>query len=172
MTVVHWSPVFVKKERMDVLVDSLRYCIENKGLNVFAYCIMKTHLHMLVNTDDPHHLKDTIRDFKKFVTKRIVNLLKTERDEESVRLLKLFSHEARFSAKHARYKLWMVGNHAIEVSDEKMAWIKINYIHNNPVKAGYVPYHYNWEYSSASNYYDKPSILPAVICLPPRLSTF
>ena len=75
------------------------------------------------------------------------------------------------SKKHKNYKFWRPGNYAIEVYTEKFVWIKINYIHNNPVKAGLVKSPLDWVYSSASNYQDEESILE-VFKLPQRLRTF
>ncbi|MBX3164825.1 MAG: hypothetical protein KF900_10110 [Bacteroidetes bacterium] len=68
------------------------------------------------------------------------------------------------------HKFWQEGNHAIELYNEKFVWDKINYIHNNPVEAGYVRKSYEWIYSSASNYYGMESIIE-VECLQQRLNT-
>jgi putative transposase len=73
--------------------------------------------------------------------------------------LKQFEEEANQSQKHKTYKFWQVGNHAIEIYSLKFTWEKINYIHNNPVKAGLVTESYYWRYSSASNYQDMESVL-------------
>ena len=64
-TVVGWIDVFTRKAYNDTVIDSLQYCIQEKGLNVYAYCIMSNHLHMVVNCDEPYQLADVIRDFKK-----------------------------------------------------------------------------------------------------------
>jgi REP element-mobilizing transposase RayT len=64
LTVVNWVDVFTRDNHRMVIVDSLRYCIRNKGLNVYAWCLMSNHLHLIVNCDEPFQLKDTIRDFK------------------------------------------------------------------------------------------------------------
>ncbi len=74
-------------------------------------------------------------------------------------MLKLFEDEAEKSVKHKNYKFWQAGNHAIEIYSPKFTWEKINYIHNNPVKAGYVSEGFHWKYSSASNYQDLESVL-------------
>src|SRR2546423_11706355 len=49
--VVYWIDVFSRKELRDIIVDSLNYCIANKGLNVFAYVIMSNHVHLLISAD-------------------------------------------------------------------------------------------------------------------------
>ncbi len=169
MTTVQWSNVFVTSKRKEIVLEALRYCAVNKGLNIYAYCVMNTHLHFLVSTEEPYILKDTIRDFKKFVAKKMIDQLLRENLLESKELLEIYRFEAMRSAKHKDYKFWKAGNHAIEVYSEKFAWIKINYIHNNPVEAGYVSFPYDWKYSSASNYYDRQVLLEEVVVLGPMI---
>jgi len=70
MTTVGWVDVFTRLSHREVIIDSLKYCVQEKGLNVYAYCLMSNHLHLVVNTDSHHELKDVIRDFKKFTAKK------------------------------------------------------------------------------------------------------
>jgi hypothetical protein len=114
---------------------------------------------MLVNTNEPFELKDVIRDFKKFTSKKILSQIQNEPESRREWMLKLFEDEAEKSIKHKNYKFWKVGNHAIEIYSPKFTWEKINYIHNNPVKAGFVSKSYDWTYSSARNYQDMESFL-------------
>ena len=114
---------------------------------------------MLVNTNVPFELKDVIRYFKKFTSKKILSQIQNEPESRREWMLKLFEDEAEQSVKHKNYKFWQAGNHAIEIYSPKFTWEKINYIHNNPVKAGYVSEGFHWKYSSASNYQDMESVL-------------
>ena len=159
MTVVNWIDVFTRKNHCDVIIEAFRYCQKSKGLNIYAYCIMSNHIHMLVNASEPFELKDVIRDFKKFTSKKIIFQIQNEPESRRDWMLKQFEDEANKSIKHKSYKFWQVGNHAIEVYSLKFSWDKINYIHNNPVKAGFVNENYHWKYSSASNYQDMESVL-------------
>jgi REP element-mobilizing transposase RayT len=156
---VNWVDVFTRKNHCDAIIESLKFCQKEKGLNIFAYCIMSNHIHMLVNTNDPFELKDVIRDFKKFTAKQILFQIQCEPESRREWMLKLFEEEAEKSSKHKSFKFWQVGNHAIEIYSIKFTWQKINYIHNNPVRAGYVSEGYHWKYSSASNYQDMESVL-------------
>ncbi|WP_343858830.1 transposase [Fulvivirga kasyanovii] len=47
-SVVDWVNVFTRQLYRDILIDSLKYCIEHKRLEVYAYCIMSNHVHMIV----------------------------------------------------------------------------------------------------------------------------
>ena len=159
LTVVNWIDVFTRKNQRDAIISSLKYCQKEKGLIIFAYCIMSNHMHIIANAEEPFMLKDSIRDFKKFTSKKIVAQIQNEPESRREWMLKLFEDEAEPSKRHKYYKFWQEGNHAIELFNEKFVWDKINYIHNNPVEAGLVKQAHEWVYSSASNYLDLESII-------------
>lgn len=169
ITTVEWVDVFTRPIYKDELIDSLKYCIENKGLNVYAYVIMTNHIHLIVNCNEPFNLSETIRDFKRHTSKKIVDLIKNESESRRDWLLSLFSIAAVKDLKGKKFKLWQNGNHAIEVFSESFLWDKINYIHQNPVRAKFVRKPEDWVYSSMSNYLDEKSVLP-VHTLTPRLN--
>ena len=171
LTVVGWIDVFTRKNHKDAIIDSLRYCVENKGLNVYSYCLMSNHLLMIVNTNDPYELKDVIRDFKRHTTKTIIDQIKNEPESRREWMLQEFEKAGSESKKHKSYKFWQAGNHAIELVTERFTWDKINYIHNNPVEEGFVNKAEDWKYSSASNYHEQESLLEEVYCVPRMLQT-
>ena len=47
-TLVNWIDLFVRNEYKEVIVDSLNYCVAQKGLRVHAYCIMTSHVHLIL----------------------------------------------------------------------------------------------------------------------------
>lgn len=170
MTVVRWIDLFSRKSQRGIFVDSLKHCFEHKGLNVYAYCIMTHHVHLTVNSDEPFMLSDTIRDLKRFTSKAAIREIINGKDSRREWLLESFQQEGAADPKNKTVKVWQNGNHAIELYSEKFTWDKINYIHNNPVEAGFVTYPDQWLYSSASNYSEKENlILKEIICIPPRL---
>lgn len=169
LTVVGWIDVFTRKSHKDALIESLRFCIKNKGLNVYAFCLMSNHLHMIVNCNEPFQLSDVIRDFKRHIVKKIIHQIINEPESRRGWMLRQFEEEGDKNARNKTYKFWKTGNHAIELFSEEFVWQKINYIHNNPVKANFVKNPQDWIYSSASNYYCGEGILDEVHCLAPRL---
>ena len=58
-----------------VIIDSLKYCQENKGLYLLGFIIMPTHLHLITSNSDETNLSDIMRDFRQFTSKRIKDLL-------------------------------------------------------------------------------------------------
>ena len=171
LTVVGWVDVFTRQRHKDALIESLRYCIKNKGLNVFAYCLMTNHLHMVVNCNEPFQLKDVVRDFKRHTVKTIIGQIINAPESRREWMLREFAEEGVKNARNKTYKFWQSGNHAIELFTEKFVWEKINYIHNNPVKEKFVKNPQEWFYSSASNYWYGEGLLEEVHCLAPRLQT-
>jgi len=151
------------------IIDSLRYCIHNKGLNVYAYCLMTNHLHLEVHCNEPNELKDVIRDFKRHTVKQLLFQIQNEPESRREWVLELLQRNV--STENRKFKFWKSGNHAIELYNEKFVWEKINYIHNNPVEENFVLKPEHWIYSSASNYHEGVGILEEVYCLSPILKT-
>ncbi len=161
--------MFTRNNHKKAVVDSLRYCIKNKGLNVYAYCLMTNHLHLVVNCDEPFQLADTIRDFKRHIVKKVFFQIINEPESRREWMLNMFQKNGETYKSNESFKFWKTGNHAIELFTEKFVWEKINYIHNNPVQEDFVINPEDWKYSSASNYINDTGILKEVYCLPPML---
>lgn len=167
LTVVDWIDVFTRENYKTAIIDGLKFCINNKALNVFAYCLMTNHLHLVVNCNEPFQLADVIRDFKRHTVKAVISKIKTEPESRKEWMLKLFQEAAHKSTRNEKYKFWQTGNHAIELYNEQFIWTKINYIHNNPVVEKFVSKPEDWLYSSASNYLFGHGALQEVYTLPP-----
>src|SRR5437773_3330153 len=92
--VVEWVDVFTRKQYRDILVESIKYCQENKGLLVHAWCIMSNHVHLIasaVNED----LSDILRDLKKYTSKQIIAAIeKNEHESRRDWMLDLFRNKA------------------------------------------------------------------------------
>jgi putative transposase len=79
-TIVDWIDLFTRRELAMVVVDSLNYCIENKGLEVYVWCLMPSHLHMIasVRQGNPQTLPDVMRDFKSFTSRELQSEIDSE----------------------------------------------------------------------------------------------
>ncbi len=170
MTVVGWIDIFSRDTYREILINAIRHCIREKGLNVYAYVIMTNHIHLVVNSNEPYELRDTIRDFKKFTSKACMNRIQTGPESRKEWMLKLFSEYGMNSTRHKEYMFWQPGNHAIELYNPEFTWTKINYIHDNPVRAGFVRKQEDWLYSSISTYMELESKIPEVIRVAPFLN--
>jgi putative transposase len=150
-TVVGWIDVFTRKEYKIEIVDSLNYCIENKGLKVYAWCLMSNHIHLIVQAKEGHRISDIIRDFKKFTAKRILQLIETEPETRRDWMLNQFEYAGRKLKRISKYKFWKDDNHAIELESHMMN-NRLDYIHQNPVESMIVEEPEHYLFSSAIDY--------------------
>ena len=71
MTNINWIDIFTKPVYKHIIVDSLNYCVNEKGLIIYGWCLMTNHLHLIAAADNDLNLSDIIRDFKKYTSKEI-----------------------------------------------------------------------------------------------------
>lgn len=72
---IQWIDIFIRRIYSEIIVDSLDYCINNKGLILNAWCIMTNHIHLIARSEN-QEIGDIMRDMKKFTSKEIVNTIK------------------------------------------------------------------------------------------------
>ena len=169
MTVVDWIDLFTRKNHKQLITDALKYCQEHKGLNIFGWCLIPSHLHLIANTTIPYDLDHVVRDFKRFTCNRLIEQIASKPESRREWLLNMFNFAAKKHPKNKDFKIWQDGNHAIELFSEKVTWQKLNYIHRNPVVDKIVFQEQDYLFSSARNYYDLPSILH-IDCLTPPVT--
>jgi len=157
-TVVDWVDVFSRKAYRDCIIESLEFCIKNKGMILYGYVIMSNHIHLIIQSDNSK-LSDLIRDFKKFTAKTILHKIETESESRADWMLKRFEFACKSHSRNEKYQFWQYGNHPEEIFLEKFFWSKLDYIHLNPVRAGIVDKASHYLYSSASNYVNDNGII-------------
>jgi len=152
LTVVGWIDIFSRKRYRDIILDSLRYCREHKGLHVVGWVIMSNHLHLIVFTETLE-LSHVLRDFKKFTAFEILESINKEPESRREWLLYMFKYFAAVNPNNRYFQFWQQDNHPIELWSLPVIWQKLNYIHDNPVRAGIVSDPTHFLYSSATDYY-------------------
>lgn len=157
-TVVDWVDVFSRKIYRDILIESLKYCREEKGLYVWAYVIMTNHMHCILSARNGN-LSDIIRDFKRFTATQIISSINKTPESRRDWMLKRFEFSARRNVRSSEHQFWLYDNHAVELTSLKFINQKINYIHSNPIAAGWVDKPEEWMYSSARNYCNLPALI-------------
>ena len=151
LQVVYWIDIFTRQRYRDIIIDSLKYSQENKGLEIFAYVIMSNHIHIIARSNNDN-LSQTTGGIKKFTSKKIINSIKEEQESRRDWLLFMFERAAKRHKRNKNYQLWTHENHAIYLFSEEFIKERLNYIHENPVKAGIVENPEDYLYSSARNY--------------------
>jgi len=158
LQVVDWIDVFTRPIYRDIVIDSLKYCQQNKGLQVFGYVIMSNHIHLIANSPDGH-LSETIRDFKKFTARTIIDAIKEGNESRRDWMLNRFGFNAQLHSRNKNYQLWTHENHAVILYSNDFIQEKLEYLHNNPVRARIVEKPEDYLYSSARNYADLDGML-------------
>ncbi|WP_163323670.1 REP-associated tyrosine transposase [Draconibacterium mangrovi] len=152
-----WVDVFTRNEYKNILVENLKYCQKYKGLEIFAWCIMTNHLHLVIRTKEVASLSDILRDYKKYTSKAIKSAI-VENLQESRKewLLEQFETSEGF-------RFWRSDNKPIELWSNTVIDQKIAYIHQNPVEAGLVFNAEDYVYSSASDYAGEDGLLDIIV---------
>ncbi|GIK41934.1 MAG: hypothetical protein BroJett011_57670 [Chloroflexota bacterium] len=142
-----WVPILFNETIFKILLDSLKYCQKNKELKLHAYVIMTNHLHAIVSHNNHDQIPNVVRDFKRHTATEIKNYLQDLGDFSQLFWIKLFHNKER-----GDNRIWQEGYHPIAIKSAAFFEQKLNYIHFNPVKKGFVEQPEHWKYSSARNY--------------------
>jgi REP element-mobilizing transposase RayT len=151
-TAVNWLPLFAQPVNATILLDSLRFLQRERGLLIYGYVIMENHCHMVAAGPA---LTRSISSFKSFTARQIIDRM---RDRHSPALALLSWSRARHK-RDREYQVWQEGSHPEQINGDAMMLQKLEYIHNNPVKRGYVDDPQCWRYSSARNYAGREGLL-------------
>ena len=148
-TVVKFIPIFSNPKFCDILISNIKHYREKYKFSVIGYVIMPSHFHWIGQVNPEFgRISDIMRDIKKFTAWQIFDIIENENEKV---FLNTFMNEAMLLKDQAK-KLWMKRFDDEVIRDQKMFWTKLNYIHNNPVKAGLVKRAEDYNYSSARNY--------------------
>ncbi|GAB3200455.1 REP element-mobilizing transposase RayT [Pontibacter aydingkolensis] len=150
--VVYWIDVFTREEYFALLTDSLDYCRKNKGMEIYAWCIMPSHVHLIFRAND-NNPSVLLKELKTYTSKQLQKAI-AEHNQESRKKWMLWLME-RAGLKNSNVKhrqFWQQHNKPIELWSPAVIDQKIDYIHNNPVEAGFVSEPEHWKYSSAVDF--------------------
>ncbi|QKJ32573.1 transposase [Mucilaginibacter mali] len=158
-SVVNWIDVFTRIVYKEILLDSIKYCIANKGLEVYAWCIMSNHVHMVIGTRQLP-MEAIVRDMKKHTSKEIVKAIRENPQESRQKwMIWMFEQEGAYNPANQYHQFWQQGVHPIELFSNEVMQQKVDYIHHNPVKAGWVSEPQHYLYSSARDYAGEKGLL-------------
>ncbi|RDV10359.1 transposase [Pontibacter diazotrophicus] len=161
LTVVEWADVFTRRDYCELFSDSLSYCQLEKGLTVYAWCIMTNHAHLICSAPK---LSVVLRDLKKYTSRFLIDAIKANpRESRKNWLLWMFKSAAAKSVSHGEYQFWQPAGHQVELNSNELMEQRLEYLHQNPVKAGFVEEPEQWYYSSARDYAGKKGRLEVVL---------
>jgi REP element-mobilizing transposase RayT len=145
-TTVNWLPLFSDHNVANYVFEVLMYLRAEGDLTIHAYVLMENHLHLVAASDQ---LVKTITRFKSYSARRCIDYYKAQGNQFILEQLAYHKEKQRTDR---RYQFWQAGVHPKRIHDEAMMVQKIEYIHHNPVRRGYVDEPEHWRYSSAKNY--------------------
>ncbi|MBE0435850.1 MAG: transposase [Methylomicrobium sp.] len=152
LTVLHWIPVFTRPETVNILLDSLRF-LSNEGLKLYGYVILENHCHFVVQSKA---LDKDIARFKSHTAKQMIQYLAEHKVKQVLDQLAFYKKAHK---NDRAYQFWQEGVHPELIQNEEMMRQKIEYIHLNPVKRGYVDKAEHWRYSSARDYLGQAGLI-------------
>ena len=161
-SVIYWIDVFSRKDYRDILIESFRYCQLHKGLEIYAYCIMTNHVHMIIGRNGKQDMQAILRDLKKYTSCKITEAIQSHQGESRKEwMLWMFQRAGHKNPNNKKLQFWQQDNHPVELTSNLIMNQKLSYIHMNPVRAGIVLSPEEYVYSSAKNYAgDIDCILP------------
>jgi putative transposase len=145
-TTINWLPLFSNPAVANIVFDSLRFLVQEKRILIYAYVLMENHLHLVASAED---LAKEMANFKSYTARRSIDFYEKERNQFILKQLALLKLPHR---KDRPYQFWQEGHHPKLIQDDAMMRQKIEYIHYNPVKRGYVDEAEHWRYLSARVY--------------------
>jgi putative transposase len=151
--VVGWLPLFAKPELAEVVLASLRYLHDRERIVLHAYVLMENHLHLVGTAGD---FSSQLRSFKSFTAKKIIDVLTVS---DTSFYLKQMEALKKHHKTDQTYQVWQEGFHPVAITNEETLRQKMEYIHFNPVRRGYVDYPEHWRYSSARDYCGEASLV-------------
>ena len=145
-TVMEWLPVFTRPETMQILIACWQYQREHQGLKLYGYVILENHLHFIAQAP---RLDKCVSSFKSFTARQLIDFLQAHGAKQ---ILNRLQFSKRAHKVDREYQFWQEGIHAEMVFNEDIMREKLKYIHENPLKRGYVNRAEHWCYSSAGHY--------------------
>lgn len=164
-TVVGWLDVFTRDVYRDILLDSIRFCQKNQGLTVHARVLMTNHLHMICSFHAKQEPGLLLKNMKSFTAIKMIDaIINNPKESRREYMLNLFEAEGKKSSSNQCFKFWEHENHPVLLDSDILYNQKLNYLHWNPVTAGFVTEPCHWIYSSATDYFtDKKGLLDIII---------
>lgn len=158
--VVDWIDVFTRPSYKQIVIDSLIYCRNEKGLRIHGWCLMTNHIHLVISARQEKNLSDILRDFKKFTAKTILKDLETNNKESRRKwILWMFKQAGSRNSNNQVYQFWRQDNRPMEITSNEFFTQKMNYVHFNPVKEGFCELPEQYPYSSARWYKERKGLL-------------
>jgi len=143
-TNLEWKRLLQLNKYKDVIVNSLRFLVEDKRVILYAFVVMDNHVHLIWQMQQGIKAENVQRDFLKYTAQQI----KKDLTKNHPAVLEYF----KVNAKDRVYQFWERNALSIELRTDKVFEQKLNYLHYNPVRAGLCNLPEEYAYSTAKWY--------------------
>lgn len=125
-TVLWWKKLLRPDKYKQLIVDSMRFLVEDKRVRIYGFVIMPNHLHLVWSINENHLREDVQRDFLKYTAQQI----KFDLQKHHPQVLPYFE----VNLKDRQYQFWERNPLSVDLYDRKVVEQKLVYIHNNPLQ--------------------------------------
>ena len=146
VTCLEWKHILMEDRFKDVIMESLSFLSSARRVCVYGFVIMSNHFHLIWQLMGDNKRDDVQGDFLKYTGQQI---LKNLRNGQSTLL-----NELLVNAKDRKHQVWERNSLGVPLWSQEVFLQKLEYIHNNPVRAGLCRYPEDYRYSSA-RFYEK-----------------
>jgi putative transposase len=153
-TICGWIDLFSRQVYRDIVLNAFRFNQKNDQLVLYAYVIMSNHIHLIARANEKQKktLSDIVRDFKKFTHNKMLPVIESETESRRQWMVHQFNYYGSINPNNQSKQIWTNDNNPEECFTKDFITTKVNYIHENPVRAGIVSKPEDYVYSSAANY--------------------
>jgi putative transposase len=141
-TIHEWKFLLEKEEYKNVIIKSLQFLTENKRVRIYAFVIMSNHIHFIWQAENGYDLSNVQTSFKKYTSQQFLKLLENDST----------NNEYASYAIDRKHRFWKRNSLGTELFSPAVLQQKIEYIHNNPVRARLCNFPEDYRYSSAVFY--------------------
>ena len=127
-------------------LHSWQYLQQNSNFKLYGYVILENHIHLIAQSDN---IQTDIQRFKSYSARQIIDYLKAHNINLILQQLAFYKKAHKLDSE---YQLWQEGSHPQVIESEDILRQKLEYMHYNPVKRGYIDKPEHWRYSSARDY--------------------
>ena len=143
---VNWMDIFTRQLYFNILTESISFCRKEKGMELYAYCFMPNHVHLIFRSSQETPM-ELLRDFKRYTSRKLIESISNSQESRKEWMLWMFERAAKQQSNVTKHQFWQHHNKPIELWSEKVIKQKIDYIHNNPVESGFVVNPEDWKLS-------------------------
>jgi putative transposase len=154
LNIVDKIDLFVRPAYKQVISDALNHFIRTQGHYLYSWCLMGSHLHLVLRTREGMAPAYFERDFKRYTTRALLKTIEMEMDLRRDWMLQRFEEYGKSLRRLEKYTLWQncSGPLRIENDQPRLLMDRIAHVHENPVREGIVDQPEEYLFSSARDY--------------------